>query len=101
LENIREHAKYFPVKVRDGCEHEHYRYAYQRLSSNNDIGDYKNTDFWNYNSNSILFDSKQHYITPLYKMPLFKSLGYPDNLCPVCEEVDENIVLAWLKDSGM
>lgn len=34
-------------------------------------------------------------------MPLFKQLGYDQNQCPVCEKVNENIVLAWLKDIHM
>jgi dTDP-4-amino-4,6-dideoxygalactose transaminase len=91
LENIREHAKYFPVKVRDGCEHAYYRYAWTPKEFNKQIFDFT-LDKYSY---------KQHYITPLYKMPLFKSLDYPDNICPVCEEVDENIVLSWLKGSDM
>jgi dTDP-4-amino-4,6-dideoxygalactose transaminase len=87
LETVREHAKYFPVKVRPGCEHAYYRYAFHR----------KNEPA--FNKKAPLFNVKRHYITPLYKMPLFKALGYQDGLCPVCEEVEENIVLAWLKET--
>jgi hypothetical protein len=46
----------------------------------------------------VEFTEKHHYIDPIYRMPLFRSLGYPDGLCPVCEEVDDKIVLAWLKE---
>ena len=28
LKRVREHAKYFDVKVREGCEHSYYRYAW-------------------------------------------------------------------------
>ena len=92
LDNIREHAKYFPVKVRPGCEHSFYRYAWNRH-------DWPGFTLDVELSNKV--NHKKHYIKPLHLMPLFQSLGYPDNLCPVCEEVDKNIVLAWLKDSGM
>jgi len=93
LENIREHAKYFPVKVRSGCEHAFYRYAFDGSSMEKSVPE------WNFINKS--FNIKKHYIKPLHRMPLFQSLGYPDNLCPVCEEVDENIVLAWLKGTDM
>jgi len=90
LKVYRERAKHYGVKVRPKCEHAYYRYA--------------STDERNYMDDGIVlrdgieFVEKQHYITPLYKMPLFHSLGYPDGLCPVCEEVEDKIVLAWLKE---
>jgi dTDP-4-amino-4,6-dideoxygalactose transaminase len=86
LEKVREHAKYFPVQVRPECEHAFYRYAFD----NSDWPDIQDLFLDRYNI-------KRHYITPLYKMPLFKALGYQEGLCPVCEQVEENIVLAWLK----
>lgn len=91
LEIVRENAKYFPVKVRPECEHAHYRYAIidQEFKTDFEAGAWMNNE---------RFNSKPHYITPLYKMPLFRSLGYAQDLCPVCEEVEENIVLAWLKE---
>jgi len=98
LENIREHAKYFPVKVRPGCESAYYRYAWND-SDGNDLARYLRGHNLTLPSNG--FNFKDHYIKPLHQMPLFKSLGYPDGLCPVCQEVEENIVLAWLKGSGM
>lgn len=100
LENIREHAKYFPVKVRPGCESSYYRYAYSSFPATYSI--YReNREYTIPGKFNDIFNWKKHYITPLYKLPLFQSLGYPDNLCPICEDVDENIVLAWLRDSGM
>lgn len=84
LEVVRENAKYFPVKVRPECESSFYRYAW--IDQGLKYWDNPNVNY------------KLHYITPLYKMPLFRSLGYPQDLCPVCEEVEENIVLAWLKE---
>jgi len=98
LKNVREHAKYFPVKVRPGCEHAYYRYAFE---NNYPTWDIQLFEMLSKNNIAQLFKAKQHYITPLYKMPLFQSLGYPDNLCPVCEEVEGNIVLAWMKGSDM
>jgi len=88
LKSVREHAKYFPVKVRPDCEHAYYRYAmtYSEWT--------KLPEEWHY-----MYNWKQHYITPLYKLPLFQSLGYDQNQCPVCEEVEENIVLAWLRET--
>ena len=91
LKVYREYAKYFTVKVRPGCEHAYYRYAFNVY------------DFLiNKKEDNILskpiFEHKNHYITPLYKMPLFRSLGYPNGLCPVCEEIESKIVLAWLKE---
>lgn len=95
LENIREHAKYFPVKVRPGCEHSYYRYAYDKNSELNAFrlnGIVNNLDDYNF---------KNHYITPLFKLPLFKSLGYDQEQCPICQKTEEDIVLAWLKGSDM
>jgi len=95
LKNIREHAKYFPVKVRPECEHAYYRYAWND-SDGNDLARYLREHNLKLPSNG--FNFKDHYIKPLHQMPLFKSLGYPDGLCPVCQEVEDNIVLAWLKE---
>lgn len=82
LKVARVNAKYHKPKVRPNCEHAYYRYVCE-----------KNKSCYPY-----LFNYKQHYITPIYKMPLFRELGYKDNLCPTCERVDKNIVLAWLKE---
>ena len=98
LENIREHAKYFPVKVRPGCESAYYRYAWND-SDGNDLARYLREHNLTLPSNG--FNFKDHYITPLFKLPLFKSLGYDQEQCPVCQEVEENIVLTWLKGSDM
>ena len=81
----QENAKYFPIKVREGCGHSFYRYVW----IDNGLKGWEHEDKVNY---------KFHYITPIYQMPLFKSLGYDQHSCPVCETVDENIVLAWLKE---
>jgi dTDP-4-amino-4,6-dideoxygalactose transaminase len=83
----QEYAKYFPVKVREGCEHSYYRYAFK--------GNKIAVMFMDKNSK---FNLKQHYVKPIYKMSLFKQLGYDQHCCPVCEKVEENIVLSWLKD---
>lgn len=90
LEVIRENSKYFPVKIRPNCTSAYYRYVWHKKDMKH------NTAEWNSLHNT--FNIKRHYITPIYKMPLFKSLGYDQNQCPVCEKVEENIVLAWLKD---
>lgn len=88
LKEIQDNAKYFNIKVRPGCEHAYYRYAIT----------HENQDkTWGIERQNIFY-MKNHYITPIYKMPLFRELGYEQNQCPVCEKVEENIVLAWLKD---
>jgi dTDP-4-amino-4,6-dideoxygalactose transaminase len=90
LKVYREQAKNYDVKVRPECEHAYYRYA--------------STDERNYMDDGVVlrdgveFTEKHHYIDPIYRMPLFRSLGYPDGLCPVCEDTEKNIVLAWLKE---
>lgn len=89
IEEAQDYSKYFDVKVRPDCTHAFYRYAWK----NNDDDSLNDS-----NIETTLFNFKKHYINPIYKMPLFKSLGYQDDLCPVCEKVNENIMLAWLKN---
>jgi len=91
LQTVREYAEYFPVKVRPGCEHAYYRYAFTEANTPIEMTLYKKML-----RNKITY--KRHYIKPIYQMPLFKSLGYGQHCCPVCEDVEENIVLAWLKE---
>jgi dTDP-4-amino-4,6-dideoxygalactose transaminase len=87
LDNIlkvyQENAKYFPIKIRPECTSAFYKYTFteplkKKLPEK--------------------FNTKQHYIDPIYKMPLFQTMGYEPGLCPVCEKVEENIVLAWMKE---
>jgi len=83
-----EFAEYFNIKTRQNCEHSYYRYAQTEPINKMVTPEY-----------TKLFNHKKHYIIPLYQMPLFKQLGYDQHCCPVCEDVDENIVLAWLKEN--
>lgn len=88
LKIVRYHAaNSFNIDTKPYCDHAFYRYAWS---------DCKQSEF-DYYLNRPEFEIKRHYIKPLYLMPLFTSLGYPNGLCPTCEEVDKNIVLAWLK----
>jgi len=105
LQTVRDYAQYFNVKVRPGCVHAYYRYVVQDekllWAANNAFKNpqcvYLNIPVANkYGMREVTL--KHHYITPLFKMPLFKSLGYDQHCCPVCERVEENIVLAWLKE---
>jgi dTDP-4-amino-4,6-dideoxygalactose transaminase len=111
LENIiniqQEYARYFNVKVRPECKHSYYRYPmlcpenrkYKDGIYNIDLTDGSVPRYFDsWNESILYYHLKNHYITPIYKMPLFRNLGYEDNLCPVCERVEENIILAWLKD---
>jgi dTDP-4-amino-4,6-dideoxygalactose transaminase len=77
------HQDCFPVNIRPGCQHAFYKYA---MTTPMIYIDPKQ------------FYSKSHYITPLYRLPLFKQLGYDQHQCPTCEKVEENIVLAWFKN---
>jgi dTDP-4-amino-4,6-dideoxygalactose transaminase len=90
LKVYQKNAEYFPVKVRSDCTSAFYKYAFL-LKEGYEIGFY--------NDSGHEFDTKQHYIDPIYTMPLFKTMGYEPGLCPVCEETDKNIVLAWFKNS--
>jgi hypothetical protein len=109
LKVYREYAKYFPVKVRPNCEHAFYRYAvlpknrkYENGIYSIDLGNGRIPRWFDlvYDEDRIVYyHVKNHYISPIYRMPLFRSLGYPDGLCPACEAVEENIVLAWLKEA--
>jgi len=74
----------FPVNIRPGCQHAFYKYA---MTTPMIYIDPKQ------------FYSKRHYITPLYQLPLFKQLGYDQHQCPTCEEVEENIILAWFREA--
>jgi len=89
LKKIRYYAaNSFNIDVRPDCDPAYYRYAWMS---------YNESEFEYYKKRSE-FEVKKHYIKPIYQMPLFQSLGYDQHSCPVCEKVDENIVLAWLKD---
>lgn len=83
LEKYRKDAKYFPVKVRPECEHSYYRYAFTELVDCPDG-----------------FNMKKGYITPIYKMPVFRhQLPFIAPYCPVVERVNQNINLAWQKEA--
>jgi len=86
LNIYRKYAEYFKVKVRPDCEHAFYRYAQITPMHNILTDEYKKYAY------------KHHYITPIYQMTLFKQLGYDQHQCPVCEDIESKIVLAWLKD---
>ena len=94
LKVIRSYAPNFNIKIRPGCKHTYYRYAFT------DNNGYPTAE----SCISAIKDcyheltAKQHYIIPLCKIPSFQSRGYDQHSCPVCEMVDENIILAWLKE---
>lgn len=81
LDTYRKHP--FNIPVRENCISSYYKYAWTNKQKQ------KPKDY-NY---------KKHYVTPLYKLPLFRRLGYQQNQCPTCEWVDENIELAWRKEN--
>lgn len=89
LKVIRKYAaKSFDINVRPNCNSAYYRYAWTS----------HNESEFDYYKKRPEFEVKKHYITPIYQMQLFKQLGYDQHQCPVCEKVNENIVLAWLKN---
>jgi perosamine synthetase len=71
------------IPIRPGCTSAFYKYATMD----------------NENPNPALFNMKQHYIRPINRMPLFASLGYDPDECPVCDEVESKISLSWLKET--
>ena len=83
IDKYQELAKPFNIPVRPNCTSAYYKFATP--------GAPKKID-------KAIYNTKQHYITPLYQLPLFRSLGYPQNLCPVCEEVEKNIHVSWVKE---
>ena len=87
VEEAQDYSKFFDdVKVRPGCTHAFYRYVWE-CNEHNDLSILRN-----------IFNFKKHYINPIYKMPLFKALGYQDGLCPMCEKINRDIMLVWLKN---
>lgn len=81
LKVYQEDAKNFPVMVRPECEHSFYRYAFDKSKFDGNV--------------PSGFLTKEHYITPLYRLPVFRNLGYGSRECMNCEEIEENIMLAW------
>jgi len=82
IEKYQKLAGYFNIPVRHGCTSAYYKFASLDMAEN---------------PNEKLFNMKDHYIDLIYQMPLFKQLGYEKGLCPVCEEVESKIRLAWLR----
>lgn len=88
LKLYRKDAEMFPVEIRPECEHSFYRYAWRGdipewINSVHDVSE---------------FTAKKGYIKPIFQMPLFRSLGYDKNQCPVVQKVNEEITLACHKN---
>ena len=100
VNQLQEDAKHFDIKIRPECEHGFYRYVMSRDAMEKCV--VRKKSFYEFIKYSLIntnkFNYKKHYIKPIYQIPLFKSLGYQQDLCPTCEEVDENIILAWHKE---
>jgi len=86
LQEYRNRARHFLVNVRPECESAFYRYAWRDRGYGFGI-----------TTLDVFYNIKRHYIKPIFQMPLFQSLGYDQEQCPVCREVDEEIILAWPK----
>lgn len=95
MEFLRNIAEDFPVKVRDLCDPAYYRYAWRVKDATNEQIAFLNGG----RIKGSIFNFKKHYIKPIFQMPLFQHLGYDQDQCPVCREVDEDIILAWPKNS--
>lgn len=80
LKPWKEGAKDFDIPVREGCTSTYYKYAAEPVK------------------NKEKYNTKNGYIKPLYQMPYFRRIGYQQNICSVCEEVEKNIKISWLKD---
>jgi dTDP-4-amino-4,6-dideoxygalactose transaminase len=83
FDKYQEMAKDFNIPLRPGCTSAYYKFASMNMPKN---------------PNKELYNMKNSYVTPIYKIPLFRFLGYEQNLCPVCEEVDKKIKVAWVKE---
>jgi len=93
LAEYREREQMFPlVNVRPGCESAFYRYAF--IDPDGFDKYMKSAEYFGLDEG---YNVKRHYIKPIFQMPLFKSLGYDQEQCPVCRKVDEEIILAWPK----
>jgi hypothetical protein len=75
-------AEPFNIPVRENCVSSYYKYPH----------------FTDIELDDKIYDTKDHYITPLYKLPVFRSLGYRQNLCKNCEEIEKNIKVSSLKE---
>ena len=89
----QENAKNFLIKIRPGCTSAFYKYAW--VPKTHDDEQYLAYLMMNAQDK---FNFKKHYIDPIYTMPLFSNLGYDPHLCPTCEEVEKDIVLAWFRE---
>jgi len=89
LEKYRKDAEMFPVEIRPECEHSFYRYAW--------LGEAP--EWMNLVHDKCEFVHKKGYIKPIFQMPLFRNLGYDQNQCPVVQKVNEEITLAWRRES--
>jgi dTDP-4-amino-4,6-dideoxygalactose transaminase len=94
LKYLRDCARNFPVKIRPSCESAFYRYAWTA----EDVTDEKIRFLDGAQFDGSQYTIKRHYIKPIFRMPLFKSLGYEQDQCPVCRATDEEIILAWPKE---
>ena len=93
VEQYQEYAKWFNIPVRENCTSAYYKF----VPKTKDGQVLLNLSYTNEQAEKV-FNFKDHYITPIYQMPLFRALGYEQNSCPVCEEVERNIKLASLKE---
>lgn len=93
FDKYQEYAGWFNIPVREGCTSAYYKF----VPKTKDGKVWLNLSYTQEEADKI-FAFKQHYITPIYKMPLFRNLGYHQNICPVCEEVEKNIMIGWVKE---
>lgn len=94
VKQYQDDARYFPIKVRPECKHSFYRYAWNDINGN-ELSRHSKEN--NIKIPECVFNYKNHYITPIFMMPLFKNLGYDQIQCPVTQLVERNITLAWGK----
>jgi len=70
LKEVHAWAEPYKVRIREGCTHTYYRVVLP-----------------------VPLKDATGYIKPIYKMPVFQSRGYRNDLCPKCEYVNEHIML--------
>jgi dTDP-4-amino-4,6-dideoxygalactose transaminase len=88
MKGYRRDAECFNVKVRPNTEHSFYRYAWRGDIPEWTTGIHDRCEF----------GVKRGYVKPIFQMPLFRSLGYDQNQCPVVQQVEKEICQAWRKE---
>lgn len=84
----RGYADMFDIPVREGCIHSYYKYALM------------GQDVMIKGGHLEIFKFCRGYVRPIYQIPLFRNLGYAEGQCPVCEQLQDHIIIGSLKEQA-